>query len=173
MFVCFTVRLESKDVILKIQWSDWDTKKQGNISRIKVEFQTALVEEKDDFERNVIRHLLDQHGVSHFHTLRNIIDDLFKRFSARLYQIAGGCIELWVMHESYEKLELMRANQDEIERMLTDHLCLIHTKAGGRRARCTVSFLDVSADDLDMHKPEMFPARYLFLYEFCLMSPGP
>lgn len=154
------LRLESKDVILKIQWSNWDIKKEGIRSRIKLEIQTALVEEKDKFERDVISLLLDHNGSGHFPILRNVINDLFKRFSARMYQITGGCVELWVGHESYEELELMRTKKEEIESMLTSALChVLDVQTSKSLYWLCVSFLDVSADDLDMPETEMFPVR--------------
>ena len=153
------MRLESKDVIPKIQWSNWDIKKEEICSRIKLEVRSALEEENLKFKKDVIKCLLDHV------TLTNIIDALYQRFNARLYQITGGCIELWVRNESYEKLELMRMKQKEIEALLTRELC--NLSDGNTRKRSywfSVSILDISSDELDMPESKIIPNRYNILF---------
>lgn len=163
--LCFTVRLESRDVILKIKWSNWDNKKEEICSRIKFEIHTALEEEKNKFEKEMIKCLLDQYNHGGFLTLTNIIDALYHRFDARLYRITGGCVELWVRNESYEKLELMRMKQKEIESLLARELCHLSDDKTRKGAYWfSVSILDVSLDELDMPEPEMFPDRYNVLF---------
>lgn len=146
------VRLQSSDVLLRIQWSNWDSRIEEILSRIKVEIKTEFQERRDEFETQMLRALLAERD--QYRILRNITNNFFERFGARLCQITGGCLELWIWNPSQLQLEKMKSQKVEIEKMLTEEFTISYL---GSRYDCTVTFLDAFADTMEEAQTAMPP----------------
>ena len=135
---CFAVKLQSTDTLLELNWSNWEQKKEGIRSRIKLEIQTSLEENKDSFEKDVIRQLLSNYN--DYDELRLLVNMLYDFFGAMLHKITGGCIELWVMHDRRDQLEEMRRNVAGVEDVF--RRCL----SSDPRYTFSINFLDDVTD---------------------------
>ena len=135
---CFAVKLQSTDTLLELNWSNWEQKKEGIRSRIKVEIQTSLEQSRDSFEHDVFSQLLN--GRDDHEQLRTLVNMLYDMFGAMLHRITGGCIELWIMHDRREQLEEMRRNVAAVRNILW--LCL----SNDPRYTFSINFLDDVTD---------------------------
>ena len=107
-------------------------------SKIKVEIITSLEESRDSFKQDVIRKLLN--GNTDYEQLCTIVNMLYDSFGAMLHRITGGCIELWIFHESKKQLDELKRRKTEVEDMLTVCLC-----EGSRDYTCCIQFHEDSS----------------------------
>lgn len=114
------VKLQSNDVLLQLEWSNWETKKKEIRSKIKLEITTALEERRPSFEKELIQRLLRRDD--NYDRLRETLNMMFDEFGAMIEQITGGCIELWVIHDNQQQLDEMRLRQKEMEDLLSEKL---------------------------------------------------
>ena len=135
------MKLQSDDVLLQVQWSSWDTKKEEIRSRIKVEMFTALRKQKPHFENEMIKRLISE--VDNYLTLREIINQLYESFGAMLHKVTGGCIELWISNESRQQLERMKTKKAEIEILLNTMFRFSTVNVPlAEQVQCSVTFFD-------------------------------
>ena len=129
-----SVTLSSGDVLVEVNWSDWEARRKEIKSKIKVDIIASLEEVRDAAENEILKELLSE--TDQYKTLRLVIKMLYERFYAVVYKVMGGCIELWIANETLQQAYHLQDRRLQVEEFLSGILI-----RGQKHVRLSVSVM--------------------------------